>query len=458
MGRVLDDADLYGLLLVITDLDLESLGGDTFRTVLGVIRHAVFAREVEAVAGQHTDDLVLRRVVDLVLADELELAIAVLRIEAHLALRQGDAELVGLGVLELTVDLHLARRGDAATIMSGTLEDIDTLRLDARGAHELDLLGLLVPQGRRITQGVEVEFVEGLLRDDFDGIHGSGGKSHTACLVLIIRLNAIHVAGHELDLGLIEGHAAVVVHRHPSNDVQDVTLLGGDEIVAGFPGESAAEIGDLGVDLAGRSGVKFPVQGRLKDVIRSERREGRLAREGELQLAVHLDDRLDEITARDEAAAHDLASHDAVRLVGLAADELERLALEERQEHRLRDRVVTVGLLEDLELGLARDVTQDHGIRLDLRRGPSERDLIDAGLEVDRQRLTHHGVAAVVDRERRIGGEGSGSGGQQEQCGEFHGVGEILGVGRSFPILISVPPPSFRLRTIPYRPFRRWRR
>ena len=46
-------------------------------------------------------------------------------------------------------------------------------------------------------------------------------------------------------------------------------------------------------------------------------------------------------------------------------------------------------------------------------------------------------VTAIVDCERRIGGEGDGSSGQQEERGEFHGVREILGIGGTFPILIS---------------------
>ena len=267
---VFHHADLDGLLLVITHLDLEGLRRDALGTVLGIVRHAMLTGEVEAIAGKHPDDLVLRGVVDLVLAHELELTIAILRVEADLALGQGDAELVGLGVLELTIDLHLAGRRDAPTIMLGAFVDVDALGLDARGAHELDLLGLLVPQGRRIAQRVEVELVEGLLRDDGVGHlrrggHGHG-RPHGAAIVFD---DAVHVARHQLDLGVGEGHPALVVHRHPAHDVEEVALVGGDEVVAGLPGEAVAQVGDLGVDLARGCGVELPVQGRLQDIVRT---------------------------------------------------------------------------------------------------------------------------------------------------------------------------------------------
>ena len=157
---MLDHVDLDGLLLAITHLDLEALRSQAIGTVLGIVRHAMLANQVEAVTREHADDFVLRRVVDAVLADKLELAVAVLGVEADLTLRQGHTELIDLGVLELAVDLHLTGRIGALAVLVGTIKDIETLSLHARRAHELDLLGLLVAQGRGITQRVEVEFVE----------------------------------------------------------------------------------------------------------------------------------------------------------------------------------------------------------------------------------------------------------------------------------------------------------
>ena len=107
----------------------------------------MLASQVEAVAGQHADGLILRGMVDLVFAHELELAVPILGIEAHLALRQRHPEFIDLGVLELTKDLHLTGRGHATAITSGALEDVDALRLNTGGTDELDLLSLLVPQG-----------------------------------------------------------------------------------------------------------------------------------------------------------------------------------------------------------------------------------------------------------------------------------------------------------------------
>ena len=215
----------------------------------------MLASQVEAVAGQHADGLILRGMVDLVFAHELELAVPILGIEAHLALRQRHPEFIDLGVLELTKDLHLTGRGHATAITSGALEDVDALRLNTGGTDELDLLGLLVPQGRRIAQRVEVEFVERLLRHHLgtalaQAIHGHGSGLHR-----VIRLHSVYIARHEFDLGIGEGHPALVVHRHPADDVQDVALLGGDEVVASLPRETTAQIGYLGVNLTRRTGV-----------------------------------------------------------------------------------------------------------------------------------------------------------------------------------------------------------
>ena len=231
------------------------------------------------------------------------------------------------------------------------------------------------------------------------------------------------IARQQLYLGVVEGHPALVVHRHPGHDVDQVAFLGGHQVVAGFPGEALAQVGDLGGDPAGRRRVQLPVQGRLQDVIRAERREDRFAGQRELQLAVDLDDRLDEGAARDETATDYLAGDHAVGLVRLAADELEGLSFEERQHHRLGDRVVAVRLFQDPEGRLTGHVAEDDRVGLDLRRRAGEGYLVEALLELDRQRLTDHGIAAVIDRQGGVGGEGDAGGGQQEENGGFHGVG-----------------------------------
>ena len=100
-------------------------------------------------------------------------------------------------------------------------------------------------------------------------------------------------------------------------------------------------------------------------------------------------------------------------------DELEGLAFEEREEHRLRDGVVSVGLLEDPEIDLAREVAQDDGVGFDLRGGAGEGGLIDAGLQVQGQGLPDDRVAAIVDRQGGIGGKKATGGHQQEERG-FH--------------------------------------
>ena len=100
-----------------------------------------------------------------------------------------------------------------------------------------------------------MEFVERLLRHHFSSGHGKAVESRSACRHRVFWLHAIHIPGHELYFSLIEGRAALVVHRHPADDVQDVALLGGDEVVASLPRETTAQIGYLGVNLTRRTGV-----------------------------------------------------------------------------------------------------------------------------------------------------------------------------------------------------------
>src|SRR5256885_13533800 len=92
--------------------------------------------------------LVLRRVVDRVLADELRVARAVLLVDAHHALGHRQAEPRRLAVLEL--DEHadfqlLADAADAgAVVIVAALQDHFLGDRHAAGAEERDLLRLIV--------------------------------------------------------------------------------------------------------------------------------------------------------------------------------------------------------------------------------------------------------------------------------------------------------------------------
>ena len=91
-----------------------------------------------------------------------------------------------------------------------------------------------------------------------------------------------------------------------------------------------------------------------------------------LQFAVHLDDRLLRLAAGNVAAADDFAGNQFARLRVVLQPrflKINRLALEQRQQQFLRDRVVAVILLEDLQRMFAGRVAQDDRVRLHLRGG-----------------------------------------------------------------------------------------
>ncbi len=90
-------------------------------------------------------------------------------------------------------------------------------------------------------------------------------------------LHLVHIAGHQLDLGLLEGGAAFILEGHPADDVDGVALFGGDDVVIGLPGQAAGDVGEFGVELGGLGGVDRPRQGRVEDGVVAERGKDRLA-------------------------------------------------------------------------------------------------------------------------------------------------------------------------------------
>src|SRR3954467_555547 len=102
---------------------------------------------------------------------------------------------------------------------------------------------------------------------------------------------------------------------------------------------------------------------------------------------------------RNIAAANDLALHDLVGLVLVLDEEVDDLAFEEREQAFLRDRIVAIGLLEDLELPLAEGIAKNDAVGLDVRGGTGEGDAVLAGVQVQRKQLAYHGKVLVVDSE-----------------------------------------------------------
>ena len=102
---MLDHADFHRrVLLAVAQLDFKRFVNPFVAGVHAEIRLLALADEVEGIAGGHADGFVARRVVNRVLADELQLAVVVAAIKPQLAGRQRDAELVRLRVHELALD------------------------------------------------------------------------------------------------------------------------------------------------------------------------------------------------------------------------------------------------------------------------------------------------------------------------------------------------------------------
>lgn len=92
--KVLDDADVSRRGFVIAHLDFEGFVDPAGVEIGAVFGTGALAGQVEGVAGIETDSFILGRVVDVVLAGKLELAVIVAAVETHPALRQGHAEMV----------------------------------------------------------------------------------------------------------------------------------------------------------------------------------------------------------------------------------------------------------------------------------------------------------------------------------------------------------------------------
>jgi len=105
--EMLDDANRHGFFLVVADFYLEGLVQCSFGTVNVVRGSTALAYEVEGISGVDADSLTSWRVIDDVLAGELNLTIIVSPIEAQASLGQRNAELVCLRIQELPHDPDL---------------------------------------------------------------------------------------------------------------------------------------------------------------------------------------------------------------------------------------------------------------------------------------------------------------------------------------------------------------
>ena len=154
-----------------------------------------------------------------------------------------------------------------------------------------------------------------------------------------LRLDAAHVAGDELEGGVLESCAGVIVDRHPAGKAGLLVVGVNDGDVVGGPVHAVGEIRDLGGRRARLRDVEGPNQRRARDEIRGKVGEGHLAALTENDPVAHA---VYGAAVRGQESRFDRARREVVRLLDdldVASDVL---------FHQLfgRDQVVLVVLLE----------------------------------------------------------------------------------------------------------------
>src|ERR1035437_3058735 len=296
--------------------------------------------------------------------------------------------------------------------------DVDLFRAHPRRVDEFLLFGFAVAQRSGAFERVEVVLVEGFFGDG--RARHPGGPVYNLHLhnppVAHARLNFIHVPGHELDARVLEGLAGLVVHGDPAHDVDQVALLGCDNVVVGLPAHAAGDVGKLGGKFPGFVGGQHPLQARLQDGVIGETGEDRRAGKAEAQLAVDLDDgRLGgtshlglivlltvpvngEIVVWRVSAA-DYFAFDDLRSLRCPNLEIDRLTFVEGEQQRLGYGVGAIVLLQHLYRVLAGEIAQNDGVGLQVHGDVIQVDLVFAGLQVQRDFLAHDGEILVIDGE-----------------------------------------------------------
>jgi len=69
------------------------------------------------------------------------------------------------------------------------------------------------------------------------------GVAHGLCHSGLLKL--AHFSSHQLDARIFKSLSALVIHRYPTDDVNEIALLGCHDVVVCFPGHSARDVGEL---------------------------------------------------------------------------------------------------------------------------------------------------------------------------------------------------------------------
>ena len=268
-----------------------------------------------------------------------------------------------------------------------------------------------------------MEFVEGFFGHRRLLLRRGHRHHHTTITHHFLRwLDFGNIARHKLDAGLLEITPRAVLHRDPTHDIDRVALFGRDQIVTRLPGEPAGDVADLGLDLRRGGRLDFPFEPGLQNSVVAERGKLRLTGQTKLDFPLRLHDGFGGPAGRVVSRAEDFRLDCAVGLLLLAHDKIERLPLKEREQISLRERIVAISLLENLQR-LAGLVAQHHGVGLELQRGTIVVHIVHAGLKIQRNGIAHHGEILIVNREPRR--SENGRRGQNKKSERFQHVRRI---------------------------------
>ena len=189
-----------------------------------------------------------------VLADKLQPTTGVFLVHAGNPRGYGQTEAGGMVVAHLDPDSH--RHPMAAITGLGpetgplSLEQVLLAAGNARGLQQGHLLLLVVVDGGRSGQGVEVVLEQGLLPHLGRG-RGFQCLPQNGAAQAVLLLDPVHVTGHQLQVGIRIADAALVGQGHPAVQVQAAVVIVQFSHVVGPPGEAAGQVGDLHLLLPG---------------------------------------------------------------------------------------------------------------------------------------------------------------------------------------------------------------
>ena len=347
----LADDDLVGLVLVVAERDLPGgLGrAATEDVVVGLL---AIADDVEGLAHLDGDLFVARGVIDAVLADELLHPALVRLVDADGALRERHAQVVLLAVLELEEDAHLLVRGDLAVLAAKVAvvahEHEAALHVEAVALEERHLLGLAREQIGRTFERVEVVLEEALFLEPAAPVVSVLGLGLGRELDVRRGAHALHVAGDELELGVLVRGARLVAQRDPADEIglghaRVSGFFAHREDVVCLPVEPAAEVADLDLRLRGLA-LEEPHQAGFGDEVRRELAEAESARNAVRDLVAHAEHRHAVLGGEDLGV-------DGLFLPGLLVEPVDADGLADALLEQLlrREEIVAVVLLEDRE-------------------------------------------------------------------------------------------------------------